>query len=365
MSLNRVRVGAPPQPSLARRRRAVAVAVLLAACSLVQASAAQAAIIEGGSGAGTGRLSPAAPGLAAALPQPRGADVAAQPPRTTAGPAVPLEALPSNASTGLTMSGSVTASWSGSGIDMKAANISNTRSSGTSGTLRLQLWATTTPPVFGNNISFFPLGPTFTLGTLMAGFHFTNVDSGLLAPFTPPPNGCYFITVALEEFDGGTGTFGYVDLVTFTAGGVADPGGSGFDLFAFGVSAGSCSSSTGTCSRTATTACLLSSRFQVRVSFVNASSSGNGTVMNFGSTRAENDESVFLYFTDPSNFEMGLKILDACVLNNHFWVFIGGLTNQGWTVQILDTSNGSTKTYHNPLNQLTPTTADTSALACP
>ena len=62
---------------------------------------------------------------------------------------------------------------------------------------------------------------------------------------------------------------------------------------------------------------------------------------------------------------MGLKILDACVLNNHFWVFIGGLTNQGWTVQILDTSTGHTRTYTNPLNQLTPTTADTSALACP
>ena len=184
------------------------------------------------------------------------------------------------------------------------------------------------------------------------------------ATTAPPPNGCYFITVALEEFDSGTGQFGYVDLVTFTAGGVPDPGGSRFHRFGFGVPDASCASSTA-CTRTATTACLLSSRFQVRVSFVNASSSGNGTVMDFGSTRAENDESVFLYFTDPNNFEMGLKILDACVLNNHFWVFIGGLTNQGWTVQILDTSNGSTKTYSNPLNRLTPTTADTSALACP
>jgi hypothetical protein len=362
---NRVRVGVPPPPSHARRRRALVMAALLAACGLVQAAAVQAAIVEGGSGAGTGRLSPAAPGLPTALPQPRGADVGAQPPSATAAPALPLEAQPSNATTGLTMSGNVTATWSSSGIDMQVATIANTRGSGTSGTLRLDLWATTTPPVFGNTISFFRLGPTFTLGTLMAGFQFTNVDSGLLAPFAPPPNGCYFITVALEEFDSGTGTFGYVDLATFTTGGVPDPGGSQFHRFGFGVTDASCGSSTGSCSRTATTACLLSSRFQVRVSFVNATSSGNGTVMNFGSTRAENDESVFLYFTDPNNFEMGLKILNACVLNNHFWVFIGGLTNQGWTVQILDTSNGSTKTYQNPLNRLTPTTADTSALACP
>jgi hypothetical protein len=45
--------------------------------------------------------------------------------------------------------------------------------------------------------------------------------------------------------------------------------------------------------------------------------------------RAESDQSAFLWFFDPSNFEMGLKMLDACTLNNHFWVFISGLTNQG------------------------------------
>ncbi len=203
------------------------------------------------------------------------------------------------------------------------------------------------------------------LGSLQNNFQFTNVDSGLLSPYTPPPNGCYFVTVALEEFDSGTGQYVYVDLVTFTTGGVNDPGGSGKDLFGFGVPNSSCAGTGGSCTRTATTSCLVGSRFQVRVSFVNSSSSGNATVMSFSGTRAESDESTFLYFTDSSNFEMGLKILPACGLNNHFWVFIGGLTNQGWTVNILDTATGHTKAYSNANGHLTATIADTSALTCP
>jgi hypothetical protein len=124
-------------------------------------------------------------------------------------------------------------------------------------------------------------------------------------------------------------------------------------------------SAPGHCTRSATTACLVNGRFQVTVSYENSGSSGQAQVMSFAGRRAESDESVFLYFTDPSNFEMGLKILPACGVNNHFWVFIGGLTNQGWQVSILDTSNGRTKSYSNALNHLTSTTADTSALPCP
>jgi len=356
------RVEGPLQLSLVRLPKVVAKVAACAACALLAIPAAHAAI-DGGSGAGSGRAPAAATALAVALPQPQVREVAARPSDTVAAAPRLQQALPANASTGFFLGGSVTATWGASGIDMKAGSVQNHNASGTSGTLRLELWATTTAPVFGDTISFYLLGPTYVLGTLQAGFQFNNVNSGLLGPYTPPPTGCYFVTLALTEFDGSQ--YVYVDLVTFNSGGVPDPGGSGFDLFGFGVPNGSCSGSSGSCTRSATTACLVGGRFQVRVSFVNASSNGNGTVMSFSGTRAESDESVFLYFTDPSNFEMGLKILPACGLNNHFWVFIGGLTNQGWTVNIVDTSNGATRTYSNPLNRLTPTTADTGALSCP
>jgi hypothetical protein len=122
----------------------------------------------------------------------------------------------------------------------------------------------------------------------------------------------------------------------------------------------------GSCIRDQQTACLVNGRFEVKVSYHTASASGAGQVMSFGGLRAESDESVFLWFFSPTNYELGLKILNACSINNRFWVFIAGLTNQGWTVHIRDTQGTATATYSNPVGQVTKTTADTSTtLKCP
>lgn len=123
-----------------------------------------------------------------------------------------------------------------------------------------------------------------------------------------------------------------------------------------------------TCVRDADTACLNSSRFEVEVTYTNTSGSGNAQVMYFNSERAENNESAFFFFTGSSNFEMGVKVLNACIplLGNKYWVFVSGLTDQGWTVTVTDTANGTVKTYSNPNGQLSETFADTSAFAtCP
>jgi hypothetical protein len=123
----------------------------------------------------------------------------------------------------------------------------------------------------------------------------------------------------------------------------------------------------GACVRAADTACLLRGRFEVEVDWQTAApSAGAAQVMHFGGQRSENDESVFFWFFGAANFEMGVKLLDACVPPfNKFWVFVSGLTNQGWTVQVRDTQTGATKTYNNPVNQLSTTFADTAAFDCP
>jgi hypothetical protein len=131
------------------------------------------------------------------------------------------------------------------------------------------------------------------------------------------------------------------------------------------ITATTFNSASGPCVRDADTACLVNNRFEVDVDWQTTNDSGDAQVMSFGGQRSENNESAFFWFFSPTNFEMGLKILDACGLNNKFWVFISGLTNQGWTVRIRDTQTGATKTYSNPVGQLTATTADTAALACP
>ncbi|HEX4965651.1 MAG TPA: hypothetical protein VF173_32875 [Thermoanaerobaculia bacterium] len=123
--------------------------------------------------------------------------------------------------------------------------------------------------------------------------------------------------------------------------------------------------SSGTCVRDAATGCLQSGRFEVTVSWATTGGAGAAQVMSFNGQRAESDESVFWWFFSPTNFEMGVKVLNACALNNKFWVYLSGLTDQGWTVTVRDTQTGAVKTYSNPLGQLSTTFADSAAFNCP
>lgn len=120
----------------------------------------------------------------------------------------------------------------------------------------------------------------------------------------------------------------------------------------------------GACTRNVTTACLVGNRFEVKVDWTSASSTGAAQVLSFGGQRAESEESVFWWFFASTNFEMGIKVLNACGLNNRFWVFGSGLTDQGWTVRVRDTQTGATKTYSNALGHLSSTFADTGAFTC-
>ena len=57
--------------------------------------------------------------------------------------------------------------------------------------------------------------------------------------------------------------------------------------------------------------------------------------MSFNGERAESAESVFFWFFNSSNFEMGVKMVDACVAPfNRYWVFVSGLTSQEYRVRV-------------------------------
>ncbi|HEX3553818.1 MAG TPA: hypothetical protein VIA62_11385 [Thermoanaerobaculia bacterium] len=122
---------------------------------------------------------------------------------------------------------------------------------------------------------------------------------------------------------------------------------------------------TGACIPDVNTACLQSGRFEVKVDWQSATATGASQVMSFNGQQAQSDESVFWWFFSPTNFEMGVKVLNACTFNSKFWVYLSGLTDQGWTVHVRDTQTGATQTYANTLGQLSKTFADTSAFNCP
>ncbi len=105
-----------------------------------------------------------------------------------------------------------TVSWSsrGSLVTLRAGEISNDRVSGRSGSLRLRLWATSTP-YEGGTIRGYIMG-TKSFRALDAGYYY--YDIAKTVTFTRPPRGYYYTTMTLQEYSGGR--WYIVDYVTFS-----------------------------------------------------------------------------------------------------------------------------------------------------
>jgi hypothetical protein len=97
----------------------------------------------------------------------------------------------------------------------------------------------------------------------------------------------------------------------------------------------------GSCRPTATTLCLLNGRFAATVTWQNQF---NG-VIGVGVAGPLSSETGTFYFTDPTDKELLVKVLD---FGNRIGVFYGTLSNLQYTLQVTDTSTGATKTYFNP-----------------
>ena len=106
-------------------------------------------------------------------------------------------------------------------------------------------------------------------------------------------------------------------------------------------------------------------RFQIYVSWRDFSSTtGFGTAVPMGST-----DSALFWFFQPANWEMLVKVIDGCGLNNRFWVFAAATTNVEFTLTVVDTKPNPDVIYQvfNPLGSTAHVSiTDTSAFAtCP
>jgi hypothetical protein len=114
-----------------------------------------------------------------------------------------------------------------------------------------------------------------------------------------------------------------------------------------------------------TTLCLAGGRFQVEMVWRSSASSpfADAQAIDFGS-----DNSGLFYFLNPNNAEVLLKVLNACTLNDRYWVFFAATTNVEFTITVTDTQSTGVppKTYFNPLGNPAAPIQDTSAFAtCP
>lgn len=108
------------------------------------------------------------------------------------------------------------------------------------------------------------------------------------------------------------------------------------------------------------TLCLHDGRFKVEVDWTTKDGSGHGNAVPL------TDQSGYFWFFDASNVEITIKVINACTLNDRYWIFFSGLTNVGVKLTVTDLQTGQTKIYNNPLNKTIATVLDTNAMAvCP
>jgi hypothetical protein len=107
--------------------------------------------------------------------------------------------------------------------------------------------------------------------------------------------------------------------------------------------------------------CLNGGRFRVEASFrTSQGQSGQAHAVQLV------EDSGYLWFFNPNNIEVVVKVLNACTVNNRYWVFAGGLTNVEVQLIVTDTQTGVQKRYTNPINTAFQPIQDTNALAvCP
>ena len=115
------------------------------------------------------------------------------------------------------------------------------------------------------------------------------------------------------------------------------------------------------CVANSQTMCLNSNRFKVQVSWRDFNNNtGLGNVVSAGTS----DSGLFWFFAN-TNWEMLVKVLNGCGVNNKFWVFGAATTNVGYTMTVTDTKTGKSKQYTNPLGTSAAATTDTNAFDCP
>jgi hypothetical protein len=104
----------------------------------------------------------------------------------------------------------------------------------------------------------------------------------------------------------------------------------------------------------------LGDRFQVEAQWTANGTTGGGHAVPLTS------DTGYFWFFDAANVEVVIKVLNACTVNQRFWVYAGGLTDVRVHLTVTDTVTRTVKTYDNPARTAFRTVQDTNAFnTCP
>ena len=102
-------------------------------------------------------------------------------------------------------------------------------------------------------------------------------------------------------------------------------------------------------------------RFRAKVSWQTRNASGGGQPVPYGSS----DSGLFTFYS-PDNWELMVKVLDGCAINQRQWVYVAGTTDVGWKLTVEDRVTGASKTYQQAVGQAAAAITDSAAFAsCP
>jgi ELWxxDGT repeat protein len=103
--------------------------------------------------------------------------------------------------------------------------------------------------------------------------------------------------------------------------------------------------------------CLGDDRFRVAVEVETAAGTFAGR-----REHSDGDSGVFSFFS-PGNWEMLVKVLDGCTINDRFWVFSSAATDVEYTLTVTDRSSGETYVHHHEGGSPAPALTDIDAFA--
>jgi hypothetical protein len=91
------------------------------------------------------------------------------------------------------------------------------------------------------------------------------------------------------------------------------------------------------CSPTSTRACVQGGRFSIQVFF-----SGSTSAV----VASSSSESAVFWFYSSTNWEVVAKVINACSINNRFWIFGAGATTTTYSLNIADSVTGRSASYN-------------------
>ncbi len=141
-------------------------------------------------------------------------------------------------------------------------------------------------------------------------------------------------------------------------------GGGGFSGYS-NVATFSTPATTAVCIADADTLCVQSGRFKIEMIW----RSPGGGQPNFTAAKvapAGTAASGIFFFNDPSDWQVLIKVINACGFASRFWVFYAATTNVEFEITVIDRTSGRVNLYYNPLDTPAPPIQDTDAFAtCP